>query len=166
MPPRSWQLLQERRDAWLRTLLLCFFQPLCLQLPSRKWLAGSQLVSSMCEVIDKYAKDFSHVRKPIFTVRVAAGCPSNGSLMRGKVVGQSGALLGCRTQGMQLLLGLLESSYPLQQPRVHRHAEVFRVSPKLSCFLCPGGFPAGCPHGLALCPAPFPGRSGKKLIQR
>ncbi|KAM6353096.1 exocyst complex component 3-like protein isoform 2-T2 [Alca torda] len=39
-----------------------------LQLPSRKWLSGSQLVSSMCEVIDKYAKEFSRVRKPIFTL--------------------------------------------------------------------------------------------------
>ncbi|XP_042653745.1 exocyst complex component 3-like protein isoform X2 [Tyto alba] len=39
-----------------------------LQLPSRKWLSGSQLVSSMCEVIDKYAKDFSRVRKPVCTL--------------------------------------------------------------------------------------------------
>ncbi|XP_062442706.1 exocyst complex component 3-like protein isoform X4 [Rhea pennata] len=46
--------------------LLLDLQPLCMQLPSRKWLFGSQLVSSICEVIDKYAKDFSHVRKPIF----------------------------------------------------------------------------------------------------
>ncbi|KFV74111.1 Exocyst complex component 3-like, partial [Struthio camelus australis] len=46
--------------------LLLDLQPLCMQLPSRKWLSGSQLVSSMCEVIDKYAKDFSRVRKPIF----------------------------------------------------------------------------------------------------
>ncbi|NXE56635.1 EX3L1 protein, partial [Casuarius casuarius] len=46
--------------------LLLDLQPLCTQLPSRKWLSGSQVVSSMCEVIDKYAKDFSHVRKPIF----------------------------------------------------------------------------------------------------
>uniref|UniRef100_A0A8C6ZTP5 Exocyst complex component 3 like 1 n=1 Tax=Nothoprocta perdicaria TaxID=30464 RepID=A0A8C6ZTP5_NOTPE len=47
------------------TLCLCLLQPLCVQLPSRKWLSGSQLVSSMCEVIDKYAKDFSRIRKPI-----------------------------------------------------------------------------------------------------
>ncbi|KAM6409162.1 exocyst complex component 3-like protein isoform 2-T2 [Rhynochetos jubatus] len=39
-----------------------------LQLPSRKWLSGTQLVSSMCEVVDKYAKDFSRVRKPVFTL--------------------------------------------------------------------------------------------------
>ncbi|NWY07488.1 EX3L1 protein, partial [Nothoprocta ornata] len=45
--------------------LLLDLQPLCVQLPSRKWLSGSQLVSNMCEVIDKYAKDFSRVRKPI-----------------------------------------------------------------------------------------------------
>ncbi|XP_025904366.1 exocyst complex component 3-like protein [Nothoprocta perdicaria] len=45
--------------------LLLDLQPLCVQLPSRKWLSGSQLVSSMCEVIDKYAKDFSRIRKPI-----------------------------------------------------------------------------------------------------
>uniref|UniRef100_A0A8D0F7N4 Exocyst complex component 3 like 1 n=1 Tax=Strix occidentalis caurina TaxID=311401 RepID=A0A8D0F7N4_STROC len=66
--PCSWQLLRVRREAGHPTLLLCSFQPLCLQLPSRKWLSGSQLVSSMCEVIDKYAKDFSRVRKPVFTL--------------------------------------------------------------------------------------------------
>uniref|UniRef100_A0A8C3QYA7 Exocyst complex component 3 like 1 n=1 Tax=Cyanoderma ruficeps TaxID=181631 RepID=A0A8C3QYA7_9PASS len=55
----------------LPTLLLCSLQPLCLQLPSRKWLSGSQLVGSMCEVIDKYAKDFSRVRKPLFTLLLA-----------------------------------------------------------------------------------------------
>uniref|UniRef100_A0A8C3QYC6 Exocyst complex component 3 like 1 n=1 Tax=Cyanoderma ruficeps TaxID=181631 RepID=A0A8C3QYC6_9PASS len=54
-----------------QTLLLCSLQPLCLQLPSRKWLSGSQLVGSMCEVIDKYAKDFSRVRKPLFTLLLA-----------------------------------------------------------------------------------------------
>uniref|UniRef100_A0A8C3UIL5 Exocyst complex component 3 like 1 n=1 Tax=Catharus ustulatus TaxID=91951 RepID=A0A8C3UIL5_CATUS len=54
-----------------QTLLLCSPQPLCLQLPSRKWLSGSQLVGSMCEVIDKYAKDFSRVRKPVFTLLLA-----------------------------------------------------------------------------------------------
>lgn len=64
------QLLRERCNVGCPTLLLCFFQPLCLQLPSRKWLSGSQLVSSMCEVIDKYAKDFSRVRKPVFMVGV------------------------------------------------------------------------------------------------
>uniref|UniRef100_A0A8B9Z8V9 Exocyst complex component 3 like 1 n=1 Tax=Buteo japonicus TaxID=224669 RepID=A0A8B9Z8V9_9AVES len=66
VPSCSWQLVQEQCDAGCHMLLLCFFQPLCLQLPSRKWLSGSQLVSSMCEVIDKYAKDFSRVRKPVF----------------------------------------------------------------------------------------------------
>ncbi|KFR09935.1 Exocyst complex component 3-like, partial [Opisthocomus hoazin] len=40
-----------RRDAGCPTLLLCFCQPLCLQLPSCKWLCGSQLVSSICEVV-------------------------------------------------------------------------------------------------------------------
>ncbi|NXU51927.1 EX3L1 protein, partial [Turnix velox] len=48
--------------------LLLDLQPLCLQLPSRKWLSGSQLVSSMCELIDKYAEDFSHVRRPTCTL--------------------------------------------------------------------------------------------------
>lgn len=74
----SWQPLRERCDAGHRTLLLCFFQPLCLQLPSRKWLSGSQLVGSMCEVIDKYAKDFSRVRKPIFTVCLLRGVLQTG----------------------------------------------------------------------------------------
>ena len=73
VPSCSWQLLQEQCDAGCHMLLLCFFQPLCLQLPSRKWLSGSQLVSSMCEVIDKYAKDFSRVRKPVFMVRLLQG---------------------------------------------------------------------------------------------
>uniref|UniRef100_A0A8C5X4Y0 Exocyst complex component 3 like 1 n=1 Tax=Malurus cyaneus samueli TaxID=2593467 RepID=A0A8C5X4Y0_9PASS len=54
-----------------QTQLLCSPQPLCLQLPSRKWLSGSQLVGSMCEVIDKYAKDFSRVRKPVCTLLLA-----------------------------------------------------------------------------------------------
>lgn len=40
-------------------------------------------------------------------------------------------------QGMQSLLGLLESPYPLEQPRGHHHAEIFRVSPKFSSFFCP-----------------------------
>ncbi|NXA41647.1 EX3L1 protein, partial [Eudromia elegans] len=48
--------------------LLLDLQPLCTQLPSRKWLAGSQLVGSVCEVIDKYAKEFSRVRNPVFTL--------------------------------------------------------------------------------------------------
>ncbi|XP_075621275.1 exocyst complex component 3-like protein isoform X2 [Balearica regulorum gibbericeps] len=59
---------QKKACQLLLEELLLDLQPLCLQLPSRKWLSGSQLVSSMCEVIDKYAKDFSRVRKPIFTL--------------------------------------------------------------------------------------------------
>uniref|UniRef100_A0A8C8SH40 Exocyst complex component 3 like 1 n=1 Tax=Pelusios castaneus TaxID=367368 RepID=A0A8C8SH40_9SAUR len=43
------------------------FQPLYVQLPSRKWLSGSQVVSNLCEVITQYTRDFSHARKPIFT---------------------------------------------------------------------------------------------------
>ncbi|XP_038224422.1 exocyst complex component 3-like protein isoform X2 [Dermochelys coriacea] len=57
-----WLLLEE---------LLLDLQPLSVQLPSRKWLTGAQLVNSMCEVIDKYMRDFSHVRKPIFTFLLA-----------------------------------------------------------------------------------------------
>ncbi|NXF79814.1 EX3L1 protein, partial [Sclerurus mexicanus] len=60
--------MQKKACQLLLEELLLDLQPLCLQLPSRKWLSGSQLVSSMCEVIDKYAKDFSHVRKPVFTL--------------------------------------------------------------------------------------------------
>lgn len=79
-------------------LLLCFFQPLYLQLSSRKWLSGSQLVSSMCEVIDKYTKDFSRVRKPIFMVGLAAGCPSKGCLSAGQGGWAIGCHGGCRMQ--------------------------------------------------------------------
>ncbi|NWI27816.1 EX3L1 protein, partial [Sula dactylatra] len=62
---------QKKACQLLLEELLLDLQPLCLQLPSRKWLSGSQLVSSMCEVIDKYAKDFSHVKKPVFTLLLA-----------------------------------------------------------------------------------------------
>ncbi|NWU12799.1 EX3L1 protein, partial [Cephalopterus ornatus] len=60
--------MQKKACQLLLEELLLDLQPLCLQLPSRKWLSGSQLVGSMCEVIDKYAKDFSRVRKPVFTL--------------------------------------------------------------------------------------------------
>ncbi|NXP25969.1 EX3L1 protein, partial [Scytalopus superciliaris] len=62
--------MQKKACQLLLEELLLDLQPLCLQLPSHKWLSGCQLVSSMCEVIDKYAKDFSHVRKPVYTVLV------------------------------------------------------------------------------------------------
>ncbi|NWU70499.1 EX3L1 protein, partial [Pterocles burchelli] len=62
---------QKKACQLLLEELLLDLQPLCLQLPSRKWLSGSQLVSSMCEVIDKYAKDFSHVRKPLYMLLLA-----------------------------------------------------------------------------------------------
>ncbi|NWT04328.1 EX3L1 protein, partial [Mionectes macconnelli] len=60
--------MQKKACQLLLEELLLDLQPLCLQLPSRKWLSGSQLAGSMCEVIDKYAKDFSRVRKPVFTL--------------------------------------------------------------------------------------------------
>ncbi|NWR34678.1 EX3L1 protein, partial [Tachuris rubrigastra] len=63
--------MQKKACQLLLEELLLDLQPLCLQLPSRKWLSGSQLIGSMCEVIDKYAKDFSRVRKPIFTLLLA-----------------------------------------------------------------------------------------------
>ncbi|NXQ23327.1 EX3L1 protein, partial [Alaudala cheleensis] len=63
--------MQKKATQLLLEELLLDLQPLCLQLPSRKWLSGSQLVGSMCEVIDKYAKDFSRVRKPLFTLLLA-----------------------------------------------------------------------------------------------
>ncbi|KAM9374179.1 exocyst complex component 3-like protein [Phaethornis superciliosus] len=62
---------QKKACQLLLEEMLLDLQPLCLQLPSRKWLSSSQLVTSMCEVIDKYAKDFSRLRKPIFTVLLA-----------------------------------------------------------------------------------------------
>lgn len=166
MLPRSQQLLREQCYAGRRTLLLCFFQPLCLQLPSRKWLSGSQLVSSMCEVIDKYVKDFSRVKKPVFTVRVAAGPPSNGCLS----VGQGGWAAGYhgrvqdaaqrqpgagRGAGTQSLLGLPQSK-PAQRAPSRRDVQGFPQIQLPSLSLQPGGFPAGCPHGLVLHPAPFP----------
>ncbi|NXF20268.1 EX3L1 protein, partial [Rhodinocichla rosea] len=63
--------MQKKATQLLLEELLLDLQPLCLQLPSHKWLSGSQLVGSMCEVIDKYAKDFSRVRKPVFTLLLA-----------------------------------------------------------------------------------------------
>ncbi|NXN88963.1 EX3L1 protein, partial [Bombycilla garrulus] len=63
--------MQKKATQLLLEELLLDLQPLCLQLPSRKWLSGSQLVGSMCEVIDKYAKDFARVRKPVFTLLLA-----------------------------------------------------------------------------------------------
>ncbi|NXT27448.1 EX3L1 protein, partial [Syrrhaptes paradoxus] len=62
---------QKKACQLLLEELLLDLQPLCLQLPSRKWLSGSQMVSSMCEVIDKYAKDFSRVRKPLYVLLLA-----------------------------------------------------------------------------------------------
>uniref|UniRef100_A0A8B9BJN0 Exocyst complex component 3 like 1 n=1 Tax=Anser brachyrhynchus TaxID=132585 RepID=A0A8B9BJN0_9AVES len=62
------ELLQEQHGAGHFMFFCASFQPLCVQLASRKWLSGSQLVNSMCEVIDKYAKDFSRVKKPVFTL--------------------------------------------------------------------------------------------------
>ncbi|XP_035399123.1 exocyst complex component 3-like protein isoform X1 [Cygnus atratus] len=60
--------MQKKACQLLLEELLLDLQPLCVQLASRKWLSGSQLVNSMCEVIDKYAKDFSRVKKPVFTL--------------------------------------------------------------------------------------------------
>ncbi|XP_073163359.1 LOW QUALITY PROTEIN: exocyst complex component 3-like protein [Lepidochelys kempii] len=62
---------QKKACRLLLEELLLDLQPLTVQLPSRKWLPGAQLVNSMCEVIDKYMRDFSHVRKPIFTFLLA-----------------------------------------------------------------------------------------------
>ncbi|XP_006028171.1 exocyst complex component 3-like protein isoform X1 [Alligator sinensis] len=57
---------QKKACQLLLEELLVDLQPLYMQLPSRKWLSGSQLVNSTCEVIDKYVRDFARVRKPIF----------------------------------------------------------------------------------------------------
>ncbi|NXY91319.1 EX3L1 protein, partial [Alcedo cyanopectus] len=59
---------QKKACQLLMEEVLLDLKPLCQQLPSRKWLSGSQLITSMCDVIDKYVKDFSRVRKPIFTL--------------------------------------------------------------------------------------------------
>ncbi|KAI6077487.1 Exocyst complex component 3-like protein [Aix galericulata] len=57
---------QKKACQLLLEELLLDLQPLCVELASRKWLSGAQLVNNMCEVIDKYAKDFSRVKKPLF----------------------------------------------------------------------------------------------------
>ncbi|XP_068549344.1 exocyst complex component 3-like protein isoform X2 [Anas acuta] len=57
---------QKKACQLLLEELLLDLQPLCVDLASRKWLSGAQLVNTMCEVIDKYAKDFSRVKKPLF----------------------------------------------------------------------------------------------------
>ncbi|XP_071899886.1 exocyst complex component 3-like protein isoform X2 [Anas platyrhynchos] len=57
---------QKKACQLLLEELLLDLQPLCVELASRKWLSGAQLVNTMCEVIDKYAKDFSRVKKPLF----------------------------------------------------------------------------------------------------
>ncbi|XP_032644379.1 exocyst complex component 3-like protein isoform X4 [Chelonoidis abingdonii] len=62
---------QKKACRLLLEELLLDLQPLYAQLPSRKWLSGAQLVNSMCEVIDKYMRDFSHVRNPVFTFLLA-----------------------------------------------------------------------------------------------
>nr|XP_005314570.1 exocyst complex component 3-like protein [Chrysemys picta bellii] len=62
---------QKKACRLLLEELLLDLQPLYMQLPSRKWLSGAQLVNSMCEVIDKYTRDFSHVRNPVFTFLLA-----------------------------------------------------------------------------------------------
>ncbi|XP_074864984.1 exocyst complex component 3-like protein isoform X2 [Carettochelys insculpta] len=63
--------VQRKACRLLLEELLADLQPLYVQLPSRQWLSGAQLVNSMCEVIDKYMRDFAHVRKPIFTTLLA-----------------------------------------------------------------------------------------------
>ncbi|XP_039359346.1 exocyst complex component 3-like protein isoform X2 [Mauremys reevesii] len=62
---------QKKACRLLLEELLLDLQPLYVQLPSRKWLSSAQLVNSMCEVIDKYMRDFSHVRNPVFTFLLA-----------------------------------------------------------------------------------------------
>ena len=99
-----------RRDAGCPTLLLCFCQPLCLQLPSCKWLCGSQLVSSICEVVDKYAKDFSRVRKPVCTVRLLRDGLRMAACLRGEEVGRRSAVLGYRRCGRCWVAGEPASS--------------------------------------------------------
>ncbi|NXF98605.1 EX3L1 protein, partial [Eubucco bourcierii] len=74
VPASLWAALdrmQKKACQLLLEELLLDLQPLCLQLPSRKWLSGSQLVSSMCEVVDKYSKDFCRVRTPVCTLLLA-----------------------------------------------------------------------------------------------
>ncbi|XP_067406284.1 exocyst complex component 3-like protein [Emydura macquarii macquarii] len=70
IPPTLKTALDRTQKKACRLLLeelLADLQPLYVQLLSRKWLSGSQLVNSMCVVIAQYMRDFSHARKPIFT---------------------------------------------------------------------------------------------------
>ncbi|XP_054026248.1 exocyst complex component 3-like protein [Dryobates pubescens] len=62
---------QKKACQLLLEELLLDLQPLCLQVPSRRWLSGSALVSSMCEVVERYSKDFCRVRRPISTLLLA-----------------------------------------------------------------------------------------------
>ncbi|XP_075796655.1 exocyst complex component 3-like protein isoform X2 [Pelodiscus sinensis] len=74
IPPSLTAALDRTQKKACRLLLeelLAELQPLYVQLPSRKWLAGDQLVTSMCGVIDKYMSDISHAQKPIFSVLLA-----------------------------------------------------------------------------------------------
>ncbi|NXG45402.1 EX3L1 protein, partial [Psilopogon haemacephalus] len=62
---------QKKACQLLLEELLLDLQPLCLQVPSRRWLPGSQLVGSMCEVVERYSKAFCRVRTPVCTLLLA-----------------------------------------------------------------------------------------------
>ncbi|XP_069510088.1 exocyst complex component 3-like protein isoform X2 [Ambystoma mexicanum] len=46
--------------------LLIELQPLFLQLPSRHWLSGFQIIDRVCSVTERYCKHFSQTRDPAF----------------------------------------------------------------------------------------------------
>ncbi|XP_044275788.1 exocyst complex component 3-like protein [Varanus komodoensis] len=58
--------VQKKACSLLLEEMLVDLQPLFVQLPSRQWLSDeSQLMSSICQVINKHAKGFRRTRKPI-----------------------------------------------------------------------------------------------------
>lgn len=136
VPLLSW----EQCRAGHLTLLLCLFQPLYAQLPSRKWLSGPQLVNSMCEVIDKYTKDFSHVRKPAFTVQFAGGIPSDGlPVCRVRVLSSWLRCWGSGRgpEGAGRAIGICwRGPYPPEHPTGHHHTGFPQVQMPF-CLLSP-----------------------------
>ncbi|XP_061450051.1 exocyst complex component 3-like protein [Rhineura floridana] len=57
---------QKKACQLLLEELLADLQPLYVQLPSRQWLSGeSQLLSGICEVVDKHVKIFCRTHRPI-----------------------------------------------------------------------------------------------------
>ncbi|XP_050779348.1 exocyst complex component 3-like protein isoform X6 [Gopherus flavomarginatus] len=105
---------QKKACRLLLEELLLDLQPLYVQLPSRKWLSGAQLVNSMCEVIDKYMRDFSHVRNPVFKFLLAE---SEHLVMNHYVRALMEKKMVCRSaeERIQLSTQLLQDASQLQE---------------------------------------------------